>query len=197
MRSIVTAGLLAVLALPAGAQPASAPAAPLSEAAPLSLQSQLGSIPLVSPRAAAQAGRTRMVWLRQPGQEEGTVPAIPCPESGCQQMVSLMVNGAPRAFLADIQFVSHGAYVTLQPRNVVIARVVEFRQGRRGPVFIKGPAGTVLEDRIGYVVVPAASLRQLDAVDDGRTLTSGNVYTRKREPDLEVLVRIEPSAAPQ
>jgi len=111
--------------------------------------------------------------------------------------VNLVVDGTPRPFLADIQFVSHGAYVTLQPRNIVVARMVEFRQGRPGAVFIKGPPGTVLEDRIGYVLVAATSLRQLETGGDGRILASGNVYTRKREPDLVVNVRIEPPEAPE
>jgi hypothetical protein len=37
-------------------------------------------------------------------------------------------------------------------------------------------------------------LRRLDVAEDGRTLANGNVYARKREPDLVVKVQI---ATPQ
>jgi hypothetical protein len=51
-----------VLAAVLGAGGAMAqPAAPASPTAPLSLQSQLGAIPLVSPRALQQASRLRRV----------------------------------------------------------------------------------------------------------------------------------------
>ncbi len=188
-----------------GPQPLRAPQVPdtpesVARSAPLSLQSQLGAIPLVSPRAAAQASRLRTVRVTQvpkDGAPQRDTQEFACPDSGCQQMLSLVVDEVAQTFLADIQFVSHGAYVTLQPRSVAIARVVEFRQGRAGPVFIKGPAETMLEDRIGFLTVPAGSLRRVDGAADGRTLTSGNVYVRKREPDLVLKVEIDPPQARQ
>jgi len=177
-----------------------APAQSVARSAPLSLQSQLGAIPLVSPRAAGQASRlrtVRLVQLAKEGAPMGEAREIDCPETGCQQLLSLVVGEVALTFLADFQFVGDGAYVTLQPRSVAIARVVEFRQGRPGPVFIKGPAETVLRDRIGYVTIPAASLRRTDVAADGRTLASGNVYARKQEPDLVLKVEIEPPRARQ
>ena len=200
--AVVSAG---GLARAQGPQPLRGPQVPdtlesVARSAPLSLQSQLGAIPLVSPRAAAQASRLRTVRLTQVAKEGaplGEAREIDCPETGCQQLLSLVVGEVALTFLADFQFVSHGAYVTLQPRSVAIARVVEFRQGRPGPVFIKGPAETRLEERIGYVTIPAASLRRTDVAADGRTLASGNVYARKQEPDLVLKVEIEPPRARQ
>ncbi len=213
MRLLHSVGCLVLLAVvlaggsarAQGPQPLRAPqgsTAPesVTRSAPLSLQSQLGAIPLVSPRAAAQASRVRTVRMTQVGKDgepAREARAIACPETGCQQVLSLVVDDVAQTFLADIQFVSHGAYVTLQPRSVAIARVVEFRQGRPGPVFIRGPADTMLEHRIGYVTMSAASLRRADGAADGRTLTSGNVYVRKQEPDLVLRVEIDPPQARQ
>lgn len=183
------------LALAHGAARAQAPAptAP-APASPLSLQSQLGSIPLVSPRAAARAA-VRMVRLTQiEGRTaRGATREVACPDTGCQVAISLVVDNEAQAFLADIQFVSQGIYVSLQPRTAAISAVMEYRQGRAGPVFIKGnPTGTT-ERQISYVAAPAASLRRLESASDGNTLASGNVYTRKRVPDM--VLRVEVDAA--
>jgi hypothetical protein len=200
--AVVSAGGVARAQGPQPVRPPQAPSAPdsISRSAPLSLQSQLGAIPLVSPRAAAQASRMRTVRVTQvprDGEPAREAREFACPETGCQQVLSLIVDDVAQSFLADIQFVSHGAYVTLQPRSVAIARVVEFRQGRPGPVFIRGLENTLLEDQISYVTTQAASLRRVDGAADGRTLTSGNFYVRKREPDMVLKVEIAPPQARQ
>lgn len=115
-----------------------------------------------------------------------------CPESGCQQLLTLVVDRGSQSFLADVQFVSHGAYVALQPRSLAVGGVMDFNSGRPGPVFLKGPPTTVLEKRISFVLAPAASVRALDGTVGGRSLSSGPVYTRKLEPDLVLKVEISP-----
>ena len=70
--------------------------------------------------------------------------------------------------------------------------MVEFEQGRRGPVFLRGEAEAPIAQTLRYALAPSATLRRLDVADDGKTLGTGNVYTRKRSPDLVVKVEIGP-----
>ena len=79
-----------------------------------------------------------------------------------------------------------------QARAVEIGAVVEFEQGRRGPVFLRGEADAALAQTVRYTLAPSATLRRLDLADDGKTLNTGNVYTRKRSPDLVLKVEIGP-----
>lgn len=163
---------------------------------PLSLQSQLGLIPLVSPRAGRQTARVRAVRLTQigdGGQALGAVQAIDCPETGCQYSMLLDVGGTPTPFTADIQFVTNGAYVSLQTRAVAVGAVVEFEKGRRGPVFLKGGGNASIGQTLRNALAPATTLRRLDVADDGKTLSSGNVYTRNRSPDMVLRVEIGPT----
>ncbi|MCC6718404.1 MAG: hypothetical protein IT555_11020 [Acetobacteraceae bacterium] len=185
---------LAVAVASGGAGPARAQDA----AAPLPRQTQLGSIPLASPRAAAAKAAVRMVRLTQMNGQEpmGDTRELACPGTGCQQLVSLMVDNAPLTFLVDVQFVTDGAYLSLQPRTAAVGAVTEFRQGRPGPVFIRGPATSTSEAQIAFVTAPPPSLRRLDTAVDGNTLASGNVFNRKRSPDLVLRVVVEPTKAP-
>ena len=173
------------------------PAGPLNQTAPLSLQTQLGAIPLVSPRALQQAGRLRTVTLTQlseAGRALGEAHQLECPETGCQLAMALAVGDKTLPFMADIQFVGRGAYVSLQARAVEIGAVVQFEQGRRGPAFLRGEGEAPIAQTLRYALAPSATLRRLDVADDGKTLSSGNVYTRKRAPDLILKLEI---AAPR
>ena len=164
----------------------------VTRTAPLSMQSQLGAIPLVSPRMGLRASLVRKVLVAQmvDGVQVGTAREITCPETGCQQTVALLVGQVPESFLLDIQFVTRGTYVALSSRSAAIAGVVEHRQGRPGPVFIKA-AGAVTEGTLTFAMAPATSLRRLDvAQKDARTLAQGNVYTRKREPDVVLRISV-------
>lgn len=195
LRWLTPIALMGLLAGTSQAQPRAAPAED-GRSAPLSLQSQLGSIPLVSPRAAARAAAFRIARLTQVAGRElvGEPKVINCPDTGCQQVVSLVVDGAAQNFLLDIQFVSKGTYVSLQSRSAAIGSVMEFRQGSPGPVFIRGGDAGVSDQRLSFVTAAAASLRRLDTgPGDGRTLASGNVFTRKRAPDMVVRLEIAQS----
>lgn len=168
------------------------PKRPLGPEGLLSMQSQLGAIPLVSPRAGAQTPMVRKVQLTQVvgGVPSGAAREFICPATGCQQHVALAVNQAPESFLLDLQFVTRGTYVALSSRSAAISNVVEHHQGRVGPVFVKGSAMTT-EGMLAFSVAPATSLRRLEvAQKDGKTLAQGNVYTRKREPDVVLLIKV-------
>ena len=126
----------------------------LERTAPLSLQSQLGAIPLISPRAGAAKAMVRAVRITQMAGRDpvGAVREIACPDSGCQEVISLVVDSGAQPFLADIRFVGHGVYVTLHPRSAAVGAVVEFRLGRAGPVFIKGVATTAIDTELSFVI---------------------------------------------
>lgn len=177
---------------------ASRPPADDGRGAPLSLQSQLGSIPLVSPRGGARAVVERVVRITQLDGRDivGEPRVLSCPLTGCHQVISLLVDNAVQNFQLELQFVGHGTYVALQSRSAAIAQVVEFRQGKAGPVFFRGTPDTSSQATLSFVAVPATSLRRLDAgVDgrpvDGRTVASGNVYNRKQAPDIVLRVLVE------
>ncbi len=166
--------------------------------APLSLQSQLGAIPLVTPRGGVRAVVERVVRITQLEGRDiiGEPRMISCPLTGCQQVISLVVDNAVQNFQLELQFVGHGTYVALQSRSAAIAQVVDFRQGKAGPVFFRGTPDTSSQGTLSFVAVPATSLRRLDAwVDgrpvDGRTVASGNVYNRKQSPDIVLRVLVE------
>ena len=189
--------LTLMLAAAAGAGAAQAQATPApgddGSGTPLLLQSQLGSIPLISPRAGARATRERMVRVSQVAGREvvGEPRVISCPDTGCQQVVSLVVDNVAQSFLLDIQFVSQGTYVALQSRSAAIAGVMDFRQGKPGPVFIRGSENAAMEHWVSFVTAAATSLRRLETGSDGKTLASGNVYNRKRAPDIVLKLVIE------
>lgn len=201
LAALLLAGALAPFGAAAQAPPSRAslapsmpalPAGPSTQSAPLSLQNQLGAIPLVSPRALQQASRLRKVTLTQvsdTGEKLGE-HEVECPETGCQRAMALAVGGRVLPFMADIQFVGRGAYVSLQARAVEIGAVVEFEKGRRGPAFLRGEAEAPIAQTLRYALAPSATLRRLDVADDGKTLNAGNVYTRKRSPDLVMKVEI-------
>lgn len=161
--------------------------------APLSLQSQLGSIPLVSPRAGAKAAMERVVRITQVAGRDavGDTRVISCPDTGCQQVISLVVDRVAQSFLMDIQFVRHGAYVALQSRSAAIGGVMDFRQGKPGPVFIRGTENATTEHLLSFVTAAATSLRRLETGPDGKTLASGNVYNRKQSPNFVLKLVIE------
>ena len=161
--------------------------------APLSLQSQLGSIPLVSPRAGAKVAMQRLVRVTQVAGRDvlGETRLINCPDTGCQQVVSLMVDNVAQSFLMDIQFVSHGTYVALQSRSAAIGGVMDFRQGKPGPVFIRGTENAATEHWLSFVTAAATSVRRLATGSDGKSLASGNVYNRKQAPDIVLKLVIE------
>ena len=183
---------LAAMLGAAHAQPTKPPSDD-GRAAPLSLQSQLGSIPLVSPRAGAKAAMERVVRITQVAGREvvGDTRVISCPDTGCQQVISLVVDRVAQSFLMDIQFVRHGTYVALQSRSAAIGGVMDFRQGKPGPVFIRGTETDATEHLLSFVTAVATSLRRLETGMDGKTLASGNVYNRKQSPDIVLKLVIE------
>ena len=189
---------LALAAVLAAGGAMAQPAAPASPTPPLSLQTQLGAIPLVSPRALQQASRLRRVKVTQvsdTGQAVGEPREIDCPETGCQLLMALPVGERSLPFMADFQFVGRGVYVALQARAVEVGAVVEFEKGRRGPVFMRGASDAEIAQTLRFTLAPSATLRRLDLADDGKTLSAGNLHTRKRTPDVVLKVEIAPARA--
>jgi hypothetical protein len=182
---------------PLGQAPASAPGAAGAGDANMpqsSLQSQLGAIPLISPRAT-QRQVLRTVRVTQLGTDlkpMGPPREMACPESGCQHVVQLKVDQERLSFLADIQFVAQGAYLSLQPRSIAIGSVREFSTGRSGPVFLKAAANQGVDKQVRFVTAPSESVRRLEGPGDPRTVASGQTVTRKRDADVILKVEILP-----
>ncbi len=159
-----------------------------------SLQSQLGSIPLMSPRAT-QRQVLRTVRVTQLGADlkpMGPPREVSCPETGCQHLVQLVVDQERLSFLADIQFVDKGAYLSLQPRSIAIGSVREFSTGRSGPVFLKASGNRGVDKQVRFVTAPPESVRRLEGAADPRTVASGQMVTRKRDADVILKVEILP-----
>jgi hypothetical protein len=160
-----------------------------------SLQTQLGSIPLMSPQARAQASAVRKVRLTQMGGDRkpmGAVRELDCPETGCQHLVALKVDEEAMPFLAQIQFVGHGAYISLEPRTIAVGGVREFGTGRAGPVFLKASPNRGVDKQVRFVAAPPESVRRLEGAPGSQTVSAGQLVTRKRAPDVILKVEIAP-----
>lgn len=185
---MLLAMLIVGTALPVAAQaPPGAPAQP-----DVSIQTQLGAIPLAPPRSRAAPAMQRTVRLTQLDADKvpvGGVRELVCSETGCQKTIALLVDKVAQTFIAEIEFVGRGAYFTLQSRSVAIGQVVEFAKGRPGPTFLRQSDKSEIDAQVTFVMSAAASLRELEGVASAGSLASGNIYARKREPD--VILRIE------
>ena len=167
-----------------------------SASPPMSLQTQLGAIPQISPRAQAKPSTVRTVRLTQLDAQQTAIGAtreITCPESGCQLLIALVVAKASQSFIADIQFVGRGTYFALQSRSMAVSSVVEFENGRPGPVFIKDDDRGIVQRQVRFSMAAPGSVRALAGAPDPRTLSSGNVFTRKLDPDVILRVEIMPA----
>jgi hypothetical protein len=140
-------------------------------------------------------GDARLVQITQIGPAEqplGDPTQVACPASGCQTILQLAVDSRPEPFLLSVQFVARGAYVTLVPRSIGTAEVLDFDQGRKGAIFLplRTPGRHVV--RMEFVVVRSASVRALEPHVKGQVLASGNVFNRKRRPDLVLRIEFAP-----
>lgn len=149
---------------------------------------------LLAMPAVAQIG-PRVVKLTQVDARNnvlGQTVDIYCPASGCQEPLSLTFEQVEERFVASIEVVGRGIYLALQSRALGIAQIVEFGRGAPGPAFI-GSRGRVRAQAIlRYAILRDASVRADRGPDASSSVTTGNFYTRKRQPDI--YLRVEVSA---
>lgn len=149
-----------------------------------------GQIPGPGPTLSRQV---RMTQIDPANREIGKPTQIACPATGCQAVVSLHVHGHEEPFLLSVQFVASGAYVTLAPRSIGTAEVLDFDQGRKGAIFVPLRPLSVQQVRLAFVVVRSPTLEALAPPTPGQVLASGNVFHSKRSPDLMLRVEFTPT----
>jgi hypothetical protein len=179
--SLLTGALLAATVLIAAV--ATAPATALAQTA----YAQAAEAP-----ASAQ---TRLIQVSQidiQGELIGAPNEVACPSSGCQTIVDLTVATLPEPFLFSVEFVGRGAYVTLSPRSIATAAVLEFSEGHQGAIFVPLRDRDRQQVTLSFIVVRSATLRALQPNKDADVLASGRVFNRKRTPDLTLRVTISP-----
>jgi hypothetical protein len=142
--------------------------------------------------ADAPAGTgTRLIQISQidgKGAVVGNPNEVACPASGCQTVIDLVVSGLPEPFLFSVEFVGQGAYVTLSPRSIATAEVQEWREGHTGPIFVPLRGAERQQVDMAFIVVRSATLRALEPNRSPDVLASGNVFNRRRAPDLTLRV---------
>ena len=128
----------------------------------------------------------------------GTPQSLTCPQSGCQQLITLGVAGKPRRFLLSVTITARGAYVGLQAEDREVGQVVEFEKGFVGPVFMATHTGLRTSVTLRFTLTGAAvSDPERDKL---MQRNSGSlVFHRKMEPDIAMRVDLSPPelAAPE
>lgn len=141
------------------------------------------------PAATTPGGR--LIQISQIDDKGGLVGKpneVACPSSGCQTVLDLVVDRLPEPFLFSVEFVGHGAYVTLSPRSIATAEVQDWREGHTGPIFVQLRGAERQQVDMPFIVVRSATLRALQPHANPDVLASGNVFNRKRAPDLTLRV---------
>ena len=143
------------------------------------------------PAQAQDAGRLVRVFQVD---KEGK-PVVPgfevlCPISGCQEPLTVELEGAKEQYIAAIDVVSRGIYIALDSRTVGTAAILDFNTGRPGPTFVATRGRERVERVLPFIVVRDASVRAERGFDPKRDLNQGSVFTRTREPDLLLHVEI-------
>jgi hypothetical protein len=106
-----------------------------------------------------------------------------CGTTGCEQNLTLEIDGKPQPFLLQISFVPTGAYVAVQPQAREIGKAIDFEKGFEGPVFVRIHNGHAQETL--RVTLTGAALDDPNA-DTPQLMQSSRslVFHRKLEPDL-------------
>jgi hypothetical protein len=186
LRRLALAAMLAGAAPGAVAQPSSRPILP---------DVGIGADPPRSDPAARVMRRITVVQLDHEGAPLGVGLTLTCPATGCQDVVTLVVEGRPEQFTEAVTFVANGTYFALEPRSLGTARIVEHRAGRAGPAFIGTRAGAMATRDLRYVVSRDATVRSVNRAPEAKstpnTLSDGNVFTRKIESDVTVRVAVQ------
>jgi hypothetical protein len=144
--------------------------------------------------APADAG-TRLIQVSQvdaKGALVGRPNEVACPPSGCQTVIDLVIDKLSEPFLFSVEFVGSGAYVTLSPRSIATAEVLEFGEGHKGAIFVPLHGRDRQQVDMAFIIVRSATVRALEPDRDADVLASGRVFNRKRAPDLTLRVSFAP-----
>ncbi len=130
----------------------------------------------------------------------GTLAAAPqvvsCPQSGCQQIITLDVLGKPHRFLLSVTPAARGAYVGLQAQDQDVGNVVEFEKGFVGPVFMATHQGLPTSTTLRFTLTGPAAISDPQRQDQLMgSAGSSLVFHRKMDPDLALRVELVPPEA--
>lgn len=165
----------------AAAQPRPAPPPPQAPAPALTLPEQPS---LVGPRLL------KITQVDARNQPIGPVVDVLCPATGCQENLVLTYEGVEERFTAAIEVVGRGVYIALTSRAVGIAQIVEFQRGAPGPAFIAMRGRVQVRTTLRFGVQRDASVRAERGPDPGGNVTTGQIYVRRRVPDIYLMVEI-------
>ena len=122
----------------------------------------------------------------------GDPVSFSCIRTGCEQYVTLDVEGKPHQFLASMTFISNGAYLGLQSMDPAITKVVEFDKGFTGPIFMQTRPATDYTQMLRFTLTgPALAESESNGpqlMNNGQSM----VFQRKLEPDLLLRVDLTP-----
>jgi hypothetical protein len=167
----------------------------LFAAAP-ALHAQPAPAPAAPETASRPAGwNVRLIQRDRIGVMVGEPHEFPCPQAGCQQVVTLDVLGKPRRFLVALTFIPRGAYLALQSLQPEINNVSEFDKGFEGPVFVKIQDRNTVRQTLSFNLAGSAmndsSHNQPMAFNSNGSL----VFHRKMDPDLVLNLELTPAPA--
>lgn len=145
--------------------------------------------------AKADTRLIQIIQLDAKGGLVGEPNEVACPPGGCQTTIDLTVDTLPQPFLFLVEFVGSGAYVTLAPRSIAIAEVLEFGEGHKGAIFVPLHGRDRQQVDMAFIIVRAATLRALGPNANSDVLASGEVFNRKRYPDFTLRVTFAPPGA--
>jgi hypothetical protein len=147
---------------------------------------------LLTAAAPAPAWQVRLTQLDRGGTVVGEPVSFSCIRSGCEQYVTLDVEGKPRQFLASVSFIPTGAYLGLQSMDRAVTKVVEFDKGFNGPIFMQMRPTSEYSQLLRFNLTgPALAESEQNGpqlMNNGQSM----VFQRKVEPDLLLRVTMSP-----
>lgn len=146
----------------------------------------------LSPAQAQEAGG-RLVKVTQVDADGATIGSgieVFCPVSGCQEPITVTIEGSKETYIAAIDVVSRGVYLALTSRTIGTDSILDFETGRPGPTFVTTRGRERVVKVLRYTIVRDASVRAERGFDPKRQVTEGPVFNRSRVPDLLLHVEV-------
>lgn len=158
---------------------------------------QLPPRPVPVPAAPRHAWQISLFQIDRSGTLVGNPKEFTCTPTGCEQVVSLDIEGKPRDFLVALTFVPKGAYFNLQSMGEEVAKVVEFEKGFVGPLFLQVRQNQRFNATLRYTLAGSA---MAEAQQSGPRLMQNErslVFQRKMAPDVTLRIALAPAEKPE
>lgn len=146
------------------------------------------------PKAAAPAWSITLTQIDKSGTVVGAPIAFDCTPTGCEQLMTLDVEGQPIGFIATFSFVPKGAYVGVQSMQPEVKKVIEFEKGFQAPIFVQMGSDHRYAGMLRFTLVGPAVKEQESESPQIMSNSTSLVFHRKLVPDLTL--RLELAAKP-